>query len=111
MTTSLFVARLVPEKGAHYLIEAYLKWNPNFKLVIAGDDPFEKKYIAQLHEMARGNENILLPGFVSGDLLLELLANAALFVLPSEIEGMPVALLEAMSYGKCCVVSDIPEKR
>ena len=105
----LFAARLVPEKGAHYLIEAFLKVNPPLKLVVAGDDPFEKDYIRTLHRLGQKNEKILFPGYVSGDAYLELITNAALFVLPSEIEGMPVALLEAMSYGKCCIVSDIPE--
>lgn len=105
----LFAARLVPEKGAHYLIEAFLRLDLPLKLVIAGDDPFEKKYVRSLHDMAGGNPKILFPGYVSGDTFLELLTNTALFVLPSEIEGMPVALLEAMSYGRCCLVSDIPE--
>jgi len=105
----LFAARLVPEKGAHYLIEAFRRLDPSMKLVVAGDDPFEKKYIRRLHEMAGDKSKILFPGYVSGDTFLELITNARLFVLPSEIEGMPVALLEAMSYGKCCVVSDIPE--
>ncbi len=105
----LFAARLVPEKGAHYLIEAFKKVNPPLKLVIAGDDPFEKDYIRKLHELANNNEQIIFAGYVTGDKYLELITNASLFVLPSEIEGMPVALLEAMSYGKCCIVSDIPE--
>ncbi len=105
----LFAARLVPEKGAHYLLEAFKKLNPPLKLVIAGDDPFEKRYINTLHEMAGDNDNIIFPGYVTDDTFLELLTNARLFILPSEIEGMPVGLLEAMSYGKCCIVSDIPE--
>lgn len=105
----LFAARLVPEKGAHYLIEAFLRLDSTLKLVIAGDDPFEKKYIQSLRDMAAGHPGILFPGYVTGDMLVELLTNAKLFVLPSEIEGMPVALLEAMSYARCCIVSDIPE--
>jgi len=105
----LFAARLVPEKGAHYLIEAFRRLDCSVKLVVAGDDPFEKRYIRSLHEMAGNDPRILFPHYVSGDAFLELMTNARLFVLPSEIEGMPVALLEAMSYGKCCVVSDIPE--
>ena len=105
----LFAARLVPEKGAHYLVEAFRKLNPQVKLVIAGDDPFEKRYIRDLHELAAESKKIIFPGYISDDTFLELLTNARLFVLPSEIEGMPVGLLEAMSYGKCCIVSDIPE--
>lgn len=105
----LFAARLVPEKGAHYLLEAFRKLNPPLKLVMAGDDPFEKRYIKSLHEMAGDNVKIIFPGYVADDTFLELITNARLFILPSEIEGMPVGLLEAMSYGKCCIVSDIPE--
>lgn len=105
----LFAARLVPEKGAHYLIEAFKELDPPLKLVVAGDDPFEKRYIRSLHEMAAGSSKIIFPGYISDDTIVELLTNARLFVLPSEIEGMPVGLLEAMSYGKCCIVSDIPE--
>lgn len=105
----LFAARLVPEKGAHYLLEAFRKLNPPLKLVMAGDDPFEKRYIKSLHEMAGDNAKIIFPGYVADDTFLELITNARLFILPSEIEGMPVGLLEAMSYGKCCIVSDIPE--
>lgn len=105
----LFAARLVPEKGAHYLVEAFMKLDPQVKLVMAGDDPFEKDYISRLHKTAAENNKIIFPGYISDDSLLELLTNARLFVLPSEIEGMPVGLLEAMSYGKCCIVSDIPE--
>lgn len=105
----LFAARLVPEKGAHYLINAFRKLECPVKLVVAGDDPFEKRYIRSLHEMAENDPRIIFPRYVSGDTYLELITNARLFVLPSEIEGMPVALLEAMSYGRCCIVSDIPE--
>ena len=105
----LFAARFVPEKGAHYIIEAFQRLDTTVKLVVAGDDPFEKKYIRSLHEMAADNPNIIFPGYVTDDKFLELITNARLFVLPSEIEGMPLGLLESMSYGKCCVVSDIPE--
>jgi glycosyltransferase involved in cell wall biosynthesis len=106
-----FAARLVREKGAHYLIEAYKNLNPDLKLVIAGDAKHEEKYKAELHKMAGGNEKIIFTGFVTGKLLDELFSNCYLFVLPSEIEGLPTVLLEAMSYGNCCLVSDIPENR
>jgi glycosyltransferase involved in cell wall biosynthesis len=59
--------------------------------------------------LAKGNEKIVFTGFVTGKLLYELFSNCYLFVLPSEVEGLPTALLEAMSYGNCCLVSDIPE--
>ncbi len=105
----LFAARLVAEKGAHYLIEAYNKLNTDLKLVIAGDAKNEEKYKSKLYQLAKNNKNIIFTGFVTGKLLHELFSNCYLFVLPSEIEGLPIALLEAMSYGNCCLVSDIGE--
>lgn len=105
----LYLARLVPEKGAHYLIEAYKKLNTDKKLVIAGGSSHAEEYIQQIKEDVAGNDNIIMTGFVQGNLLEELYSNAHIFVLPSDIEGMSVGLLEAMSYGNCCVVSDIPE--
>ena len=105
----LFAARLVSEKGAHYLIEAFKKLNTDLKLVIAGDAEHEDKYKAKLKALAESNKNIIFTGFVTGKLLNELFSNCYLFVLPSEIEGLPTALLEAMSYGNCCLVSDIQE--
>jgi glycosyltransferase involved in cell wall biosynthesis len=105
----LFAARLVPEKGAHYLIQAYNRLKTDLKLVIAGDAKYEDKYKNQLYNLAKGNNNIIFTGFVQGQLKEELFSNAYLFVSPSEIEGLSVSLLEAMSYGNCCLVSDIPE--
>ncbi len=105
----LFAARLVKEKGVHYLIKAYNELTTNIKLVIAGDSLYEDKYLDELKEMAAENKNIIFLGYVTGKLLNELFSNAYLFVLPSELEGLPIALLEAMSYGNCCLVSDIPE--
>lgn len=105
----LFVARLVKEKGAHYLIEAYKRLKTDLKLVIAGDAKYENSYKAHLKDMSSDNPNIIFTGFVTGKFLNELLSNCYLFVLPSEIEGLSTALLEAMSYGNCCLVSDIPE--
>jgi glycosyltransferase involved in cell wall biosynthesis len=105
----LFAARLVPEKGCHYLIEAYqaLK-QPKPKLVIAGDGVLGDPYAQELKKKY-SSEQILFPGFVQGRLLEELLSNACVYVLPSEIEGLSVGLLEALSYGNCVLVSDIPE--
>ena len=105
----LFLGRLVPEKGIHYLIEAYQKIHTDKKLVIAGGCSDSGGYDQKLKKMAEGNSNILFTGFVQGRMLEELYSNAFLYVLPSDLEGMPLSLLEAMSYGNCCVVSDIPE--
>ena len=105
----LFLARLVPEKGVHYLIEAYNKLNTNKKLIIAGGSSHSDDYVNKVNEMAKENPNIIMTGFVNGNLLEELFSNAYMYVLPSEIEGLPISLLEAMSYGNCCLVSDIDE--
>jgi len=106
-----FAARLVEEKGAHYLIEAYKRLKNDFKLVIAGDAEYEEKYKSKLYGLANGNKNIIFTGFVTGKMLRELFSNCYLFVHPSEIEGLSMSLLEAMSYGNCCLTSDIDENR
>ena len=105
----LFLGRLVPEKGIHYLMEAFRKLDTHKKLVIAGGSSDTEDYTAQLRQLAAGDQRILFTGFVQGQLLQELYSNAWVYVLPSDVEGMPLSLLEAMSYGNCCVVSDIPE--
>lgn len=105
----LFLARLVPEKGVHYLIEAYQQLQTDKRLVIAGGNSHSTEYVAHIHEAAAADDRIIMTGFVQGQELEELYSNAYLFVLPSDIEGMALGLLEAMSYGNCCLVSDIPE--
>ncbi len=105
----LFLARIVPEKGIHYLIEAYKQLSTDKKLVIAGGSSHSQEYYSQLIEMSADNENIIFTDFVGGRTLEELFSNAYIFVLPSDVEGMAIGLLEAMSYGNCCLVSDIPE--
>lgn len=105
----LFLGRLVPEKGIHYLIEAFQRVNTGKRLVIAGGSSGTDDYIRQLKEQARGDERIMFTGFVQGPTLEALYSNAYVYVLPSDVEGMPLSLLEAMSYGNCCLVSSIPE--
>lgn len=105
----LYLGRITPEKGIHYLIEAYKGLNTDKKLVVAGGESDSGGYFAELKTMAEGNHNIVFTGFVQGQMLEELYSNAYVYVLPSDLEGMPLSLLEAMSYGNCCVVSDIPE--
>ena len=105
----LFLGRLVPEKGIHYLLEAWKNLRTEKKLVIAGDTSDTDAYVQRLKEMAKDMPGVLFAGFVAGNTLAELYSNAYLYVLPSDVEGMPLSLLEAMSYGNCCVVSDIPE--
>ena len=105
----LFLGRLVPEKGVHYLVDAFLQTQTDKKLVIAGGTSGTDDYIEQLKRKAAGDERILFTGFVQGQRLEELYSNAYTYVLPSDVEGMPLSLLEAMSYGNCCLTSTIPE--
>lgn len=105
----LFLGRLVPEKGIHYLIEAFSGVQTDKRLVIAGGASDTDAYAESLKTQASRDGRILFTGFVQGELLQELYSNAYLYVLPSDLEGMPLSLLEAMSYGNCCLVSDIPE--
>ncbi len=105
----LFLGRIVPEKGLRYLIQAFKEVNTDKKLVIAGGSSDTEKFMNELKDMAHGDERILFTGFVQGELLEGLYSNAYTYILPSDLEGMPLSLLEAMSYGNCCVVSDIPE--
>ncbi len=105
----LFLARIVPEKGLHYLIEAFYRLKTDKKLVIAGGSSHSHAYMELIREMAAKDERILMTDFVHGQCLEELYSNAYLFVLPSDVEGMALTLLEAMSFGDCCLVSDIKE--
>ena len=103
----LFLGRIVPEKGLRYLIEAWNGINTDKKLVIAGGASDTNEFMAELKSIA--GKNVLFTGFQQGQCLEELYSNSYLYCLPSDLEGMPLSLLEAMSYGNCCVVSDIPE--
>lgn len=105
----LFLARIVPEKGIHYLLEAFSHIDTDKKLVIAGGSSHSNEYMARITQMAEQDSRVVMTHFVQGRKLEELYSNAYIFVLPSDVEGMSVSLLEAMSYGNCCVVSDIPE--
>ena len=115
----LFVARIVPEKGVHTLVEAYSKSGIEVPLVIAGASSHTSEYYQTIRTFAekfndkasraRRKARIIMTGFVQGRELDELFGNAAMYILPSEIEGMPISLMEAMSYGNICLVSDIPE--
>lgn len=105
----LFLARIVPEKGLHYLIKAYQGLDTDKKLVIAGGSSHSVEYMNKIIRIAEKDKNIIMTGFVQGEMLEELYSNAYCFVLPSDVEGMALSLLEAMSYGNCCIISDIPE--
>ncbi|MBR5774581.1 MAG: glycosyltransferase family 4 protein [Clostridia bacterium] len=105
----LFLGRLVPEKGIRYLVEAFKATATDKKLVIAGGASDSGDYEAELKALAQGDDRIIFTGFIQGRVLEELYSNAYIYVLPSDLEGMPLSLLEAMSYGNCCLTSDIPE--
>lgn len=105
----LFLGRLVPEKGIRYLIEAFKAVKTDKKLVIAGGSSDTVSFMKELKELAKNDDRIIFTGFVQGQMLDELYSNAYIYTLPSDLEGMPLSLLEAMSYGNCCVVSDIAE--
>lgn len=105
----LYLGRLVPEKGIGYLIDAYKSVKTDKKLVIAGGSSDTEAFAQELKTRAAGDDRIIFTGFVQGRILEELYSNAYVYTLPSDLEGMPLSLLEAMSYGNCCVTSDIEE--
>lgn len=103
----LFVGRLVPEKGAHLLVEAFARVRTDHALAVVGDDPFERAYVAALR--GRAGPRVRFLGYVFGEAALQLFAHAALYVQPSEVDGTSPALLTAMGLGRCVVVNSIPE--
>ena len=105
----LFLGRLVPEKGIWYLIDAFQQVQTNKKLIIAGGASDTNAFVQELKQLAKNDKRIIFTGYVQGQILDELYSNAYIYTLPSDLEGMPLSLLEAMSYGNCCLVSDIPE--
>lgn len=104
----LYMGRIVPEKGIHRLIEAYRTVKTDYPLVIAGPTSYADTYVKQLQTLSAGDQRIRFVGSISGEEKERYLSNAYLFVLPSEIEGLPVALLEAASRGVCPAISNIP---
>lgn len=105
----LFLGRLVPEKGLRYLIEAYKSVKTDKKLVVAGGSSDTEEFEKEIKALASDDDRVIFTGFVQGRTLEELYSNAYIYTLPSDLEGMPLSLLEAMSYGNCCLTSDIPE--
>lgn len=103
----LFLGRIVPEKGLKYLIEAWENIHTDKKLVIAGGSSDTDEFVKELKDLA--GEGVIFTGFQQGRVLEELYSNAYVYCLPSDLEGMPLSLLEAMSYGNCCLVSNIAE--
>lgn len=104
----LFLSRIVPEKGLQYLIRAYKKIYTGKKLVIAGEHSHTESYFDEINILAKNDDRIIFTGNVFGKEKDQLFFNAFCFVLPSDIEGMPIVLLEALAYGCVVLVSDIP---
>ncbi len=92
-----------------YLIDAYKQVDTDVKLVIAGGASHTNDFLEEIKKKASEDDRIIMTGFVQGEELEELYSNCLLYCLPSDVEGMPISLLEAMSYGKMCLVSDIEE--
>lgn len=105
----LFLGRLVPEKHVHTLIRAYRRVEGSVPLVIAGPGTHSPEYVAEITRLAEGDERVRVLGPQYGEQKAWLLHNARVFVQPSSIEGLPIALLEALSAGCFPVVSSIPE--
>jgi glycosyltransferase involved in cell wall biosynthesis len=105
----LFLGRFSPEKGCHLLVEAYERLDTDIKLVMAGASSYCDDYARQLRVHA--SERIKMLDWVSGEALAELLTNAMIFVLPSDLEGLSLALLDAMGAGLCVLTSDVAENR
>jgi glycosyltransferase involved in cell wall biosynthesis len=101
----LFAGRLVPEKGAHYLLEAQSCAHTEMPVVIAGDQSMSEDYVAVLRALA--GDDVVFTGYQYGARLAALFRHAALFVLPSDLEGLPIVLLEALAYGLPVLASDI----
>ena len=106
----LFASRLVPEKGAHYLAEAWRRLGSDMTLVMAGDSSFSADYVQSLRASCE-HDGVVFTGYVFGRRLATLFRQAALFVLPSDVEGLPLVLLEALGYGTPVLASDIPPNR
>jgi glycosyltransferase involved in cell wall biosynthesis len=107
----LFVGRLVPEKAPDLLLRAFSAVEGETKLVLAGGSSFTDDYVRRIHTLAGSDPRVVLTGYVYGELLEELYSNASAFALPSLLEGLPLTLLEAISYGLPVIASDIPPHR
>lgn len=105
----LFLGRFSPEKGCHLLVNAFEQIETDVKLVMAGASSYCDAYSRELREHA--SDRIRILDWVSGQTLDELLTNSMIFVLPSDMEGLSLALLDAMGAGLCVLVSDVPENR
>ncbi|GMW01917.1 MAG: glycogen synthase [Candidatus Hydrogenedentota bacterium] len=105
----LYLGRIVPEKGAQYLVPAFRAVDTDMKLAIVGDARHAGEFYTTVRTLAEGDDRIVFTGALYGADKEEAFSNAYLFCLPSDLEGLPIVLLEAMGNGRCCLTSDIPE--
>lgn len=104
-----YLGRLAPQKGIHYLIEAFRGIDTDRKLIITGGSSYTDRYIRYIKNLATADKRVIFTGPLYGSEKEKVLSSAYLFILPSEIEGLSLSLLEAMAGGRCCLVSDIAE--
>ncbi len=108
----LFLGRLVQDKNPDYLIKAFNKSGiKEKKLVIAGSNDADLKYVEHLHQLGASNPNVIFTGAVYGNDKEMLLRKCFAFCIPSTLEGLPITLLEAMSHKRICLASDIPANK
>lgn len=103
----LFLSRIVPEKGLHYLIKAYNQLDTDYQLVIAGEPTHAEGYYEEILELANNKPDIIFVGAAYAEDKAQLFENAFCFILPSDIEGMPIVLLESLAHECFPIVSDI----
>jgi glycosyltransferase involved in cell wall biosynthesis len=103
----LTVGRIIPDKGLHCLVEAFSRVPSPLRLVIVGSESPRTDYSKRLEEMADGR--VVFTGDLYGQVLEEMYSNCRLYVLASEVEGLPITVCEAMAFGRCVLLSDIPE--
>ena len=103
----LTVGRIIPDRGLHYVIEAFAGVSTDLKLVIVGSEFPRTEYSRRLEEMA--DDRVIFTGGLYGEALEELYSNCRFYVLASEVEGLPITVCEAMAFGRCALLSDIPE--
>ncbi|MDD3818393.1 MAG: glycosyltransferase [Actinomycetota bacterium] len=103
----LFVGRLSPEKGVHYLIDAFIGIKTNLNLVIVGDSEYHKEYIKELKN--KSDSRVIFTGYIYGEEFKKIVRSCLFYIQPSELEGTSPMILTAMGYGKCVIVNGIPE--